>query len=177
MTEIVTLALLPRSIVNVFGVAFRLKFPSGVTVSEIVALAVTVSDVPVIVTVAGPFFAVELAVNVTMLDDVVGFVLNDAVTPFGSPETANETFPENPFIGVTLTVLVPLPTPCMIVTAVGVAESVNAGFPAVTVRLSVVLLVNSPDVPVIVRVAVAGAAVALTVKASVLLVVAGFGLN
>ena len=176
-TVIVALALLPRSIVNVFGAAFRVKFPSGVTVSETVVLAASPIDVPVMVTVAVPFFAVKLAVNVTIVADVVGFVLNDAVTPFGSPETANETSPENPFSGATLTVLVPLPTPCMIVTAVGAAESVNAGFPTVTVRLSVVLLVNLPDVPVIVRVAAAGAAVALTVNVSVLLVVAGFELN
>ena len=129
------------------------------------------------VTVAGPFFAVELAVNVTTLDDAVGFVPNDAVTPFGSPETVNETFPENPFSGVTLTVLLPLPTPCWIVTVDGVVESLKVGFPAVTVRSSVVLLVNLPDVPVIVRVAVAGAAVAFTVEVRVLFVVAGFGLN
>lgn len=177
MTVIVVLALLPRLIVNVFGVAVRLKFPSGVTVSEIVVLAVSPTDVPVMVTAAVPFFAVELALNVTMLDDVVGFALNDAVTPFGSPETANETFPENSFSGVTLTVLVPLPTPCLIVTAAGAAESVNAGFPVVTVRLSVVLLVNLPDVPMIVNVAVAGEAVALTANVSVLFEVAGLGLN
>ena len=113
MTLIVAFALSPRSIVNVFGVAFRVKVPSGVTVSEIVVLAAGPTDVPVMVNVAVPVFAVELALNVTTLDDVVGFVLNDAVTPFGSPETANETLPENPFSGVMLTVLVPLPTPCL----------------------------------------------------------------
>ena len=123
-------------------------------------LATNPTDVPVMVTVAGPFFAVELAVNVTTLDDAVGFVPNDAVTPFGSPETVNETFPENPFSGVTLTVPLPLPTPCWIVTVDGVVENLKVGFPTVTVRFSVVVFVNLPDVPVIVRVAVAGAAVA-----------------
>jgi hypothetical protein len=47
----------------------------------------------------------------------------------------------------------------------------------VTVRLSVVLFVKLPDVPVIVTVTVPVAAVALAVKVSVLVVVAGFGLN
>ena len=169
--------LLPRSIVNVFGVAVRLKFPSGVTVSESVVLAASAPDVPLMVTVAVPFFAVSLAMKVTTLDDVVGFVLNDAVTPFGSPETASETSPENPFSGVTLTVLVPLPAPCTIATDAGAAESANAGFPAVIVRFKLVELVRELDVPLIVRVAVVGAAVALTVKVSVLFVVAGFGLN
>lgn len=47
-----------------------------------------------------------------------------------------------------------------------------------TVRFRVVVLVNEPDFPVIVRVTVPGAAVALAVKVSVLYeLAAGFGLN
>jgi hypothetical protein len=58
----------------------------------------------------------------------------------------------------------------------GLAESAKLGA-AVTVRLSVVVSVRLPDVPVIVTVAVPVAAVALAVKVSVLVVVAGLGLN
>ena len=46
-----------------------------------------------------------------------------------------------------------------------------------TVRLSVVVFVSVPDVPVIVTVTVPVPAVALAVKVSVLLLVAGLGLN
>src|SRR5438132_1427022 len=49
--------------------------------------------VPVIVTVDIPVAAVLLAVSVKVLIvlvGVVGFVLNDAVTPFGRPDAAKE---------------------------------------------------------------------------------------
>jgi len=39
---------------------------------------------------------------------VVGFVLNDAVTPFGRPDAAKLTFPVKPFWGATVMVLEPL---------------------------------------------------------------------
>jgi hypothetical protein len=52
-----------------------------------------------------------------------------------------------------------------------------AGIDPFTVRVSVVLLVNAPDVPVIVTVTGPVAAVALAVKVSVLLVVAALGLK
>ena len=45
------------------------------------------------------------------------------------------------------------------------------------VRLRLVVLVSDPDVPVIVSVDVADSALALTVKVSALVEVAGFGLN
>lgn len=176
-TVMVLVPLLPRAMVKVFGVALRLKVPSGFTVSEMVVEAVALPEAPLIVTVAVPFLAVSAAVNVTVVDDVAGFVLKDAVTPLGNPEAEKATVPVNPFSGVMLIVLAPLPAPCTIATPPGAEERVKAGFPTVTVRLSVVVFVNAPDVPVIVKVAAAGAAVALTVKVSVLLVVAGFGLN
>lgn len=163
--------------VNVFGAAVRAKLPSGFTVTVTVVLALNVPEVPVIVTVAVPFFAVELAVNVTVLDEVTGFKLKTAVTPFGSPLAVSETFPENPLTGVTLTVLEALPTPCTSVTAAGAADRVKLGFPWAMVRFKFVLLVREPDVPVMVSADVLDAAVGLTVKVSVLAVVAGFGLN
>ena len=72
---IVLVPLLPRTIIRVFGEAFRAKFPNGFTVSVIVVVAVRLPEVPVIVTVAVPFFAVLLAVKVTRLDEVAGFAL------------------------------------------------------------------------------------------------------
>ena len=68
-------------------------------------------DVPVIVTVEVPGVAVALAVSVKVLIvlvGVVGFVLNDAVTPFGRPEAAKVTFPVKPFWGATVIALEPL---------------------------------------------------------------------
>ena len=62
------------------------------------------------------------------------------------------------------------------VTAFGAADRLKLGG-AFTVRLSVVVLVSVPDVPVIVTVTVPVAAVALAVRVMVLVPVAGFGLN
>jgi hypothetical protein len=60
------------------------------------------------VTVAVPPVAVAAAVNVNVLVDVPGFGLKLAVTPLGRPEAENVTLPLNPFVGVIVTVLVPL---------------------------------------------------------------------
>ena len=57
----------------------------GATVSAIVVVAVSVPDVPVMVTVAEPVAAVLLAANVTTLVPVAGLVPNVAVTPVGKP--------------------------------------------------------------------------------------------
>lgn len=78
------------------------------TVSETVVVALTLPDVPVTVTVAGPVVAVLLALNVSVLLPVAGLGLNDAVTPFGSADVLKATLPPNPFCGAMLTVLVPL---------------------------------------------------------------------
>jgi hypothetical protein len=105
---------------------------------------------------------------------VAGFGLNAAVTPAGNFETASVTLPENAFAGAMVMVLVTLP-PGSSVTALGEAERVKLGF--ATVRLNGMLFVKLPDVPVIVTVAVPVAALELTARVSVLLEVAGFGLN
>lgn len=89
-------------------------------------VAVKLPDVPVMVTVAVPVVAVLLAVRVRVLVDVVGFVLNVAVTPLGKPDAASVTLPENPSTSVTVMVLVPL-FPCVTVTLFGEAESVKLG--------------------------------------------------
>lgn len=61
------------------------------------------------VTVDVPVVAVELAVNVTVLVDVVGFVPKVAVTPAGKPDADRLTLPVKPPEGVTVIVLFPLP--------------------------------------------------------------------
>jgi hypothetical protein len=64
----------------------------------------------------------------------------------------------------------------VIVTAFGAADRLKLDG-AFTVRLSVVVLVSVPDVPVIVTATVPVAAVALAVRVSVLVPLAGLGLN
>jgi hypothetical protein len=61
------------------------------------------------VTVAVPVVAAALAVNVTVLLVVVLPGLKDAVTPLGRPEADKLTLPLNPFTGLTVMVLPPLP--------------------------------------------------------------------
>jgi len=121
----VLVALPPRAIFRVFGAACRAKFPSAFTVRLIVVVALRPPEVPVIVIVAVPTFAVAPAVMVNTLEDSAGFCPNEAVTPFGSFESASVTAPENPFTGVILIVLVAFPTPCTSVTALGAADNVK----------------------------------------------------
>lgn len=71
------------------------------TVNEIVVLALRLPEVPVIVTEEVPAVAEALAVKVTTLELVVGFVPKAAVTPAGNPEAAKVTLPLNPSMLVT----------------------------------------------------------------------------
>ena len=73
-----------------------------------------------------PVVAVELAVNVTELVEVVGLVPKLAVTPEGKPDADNVTLPVNPPDGVTVTVLLPVP-PCVTLTLDGEAASEKLG--------------------------------------------------
>lgn len=70
-----------------------------------------------------PGVAAPLAVMVSVLDDVVGFGINPAVTPVGTPDNIRVTLPLNPFAGFTVIVLVPF-VPCSTLNALGVAVSV-----------------------------------------------------
>ena len=81
----------------------------GLTVSVTVVECDKLPLVPVMVTVKVPVAAVALAVNVTELVDVVGFVPKVALTPDGKPDADKVTLPVKPPEGVTLTVLLPLP--------------------------------------------------------------------
>ena len=65
-------------------------------------------EVPLIVTVDIPVVAVLLAVSLKVLPLMVGFALNDAVTPPGRPDAAKVTLPVKPFWGATVMVLEPL---------------------------------------------------------------------
>jgi hypothetical protein len=107
MTVMVEVALAPRARLNEFGEAERAKFGGGVTVRETVVTCDSPPDVPVIVTVAVPRTAELLAVNESVLVEVVLLGLNAAVTPLGTPEAEKLTPLVNPVSGLTLIVLVP----------------------------------------------------------------------
>jgi hypothetical protein len=118
-TVIVSNPLPPCGTVTLDGAAVSLKPLGPLTVSVTVVVALKLPEVPVIVTVALPFFAVLLAVSVSVLEEVAGFGLKTAVTPFGSPEAARVTLPEKPLAGVMTTVLLPLAPPSEMVTVLG----------------------------------------------------------
>lgn len=95
-----------------------------VTVNTMVVDPLNVPEAPVIVTVDVPAIAVALAVNVTMLEPVVGFVPNAALTPAGSPEAARVTLPANGLTSVTDIVSIAL-APCPIDKVAADAASVK----------------------------------------------------
>jgi hypothetical protein len=92
-------------------------------VMVIVVVFVRLPDVPVTVTGAVPVMAVLLAVRVSVVEEVAGFGVNEAVTPLGSPEAEKFTSPVKPFWGVMVIVLVPL-VPCVMLRLVGDAARV-----------------------------------------------------
>ena len=100
-----------------------MKVPTGFTVSETVVVLAKMPAVPVMVTLVVPTGTVPLAVNVNVLVFAVLVGLNDAVTPFGSPEADKLTLPLKPFRGTTVIVLVVL-LPCVTLTLAGDAASV-----------------------------------------------------
>jgi hypothetical protein len=77
-----------------------------------------------------PTVAVLLAVSVSKLVPLVGFVLQDADTPLGSPDApARLTLPANPFSGVTVMVSVTA-CPWVNVKAAGETPRVKVGVDA-----------------------------------------------
>jgi hypothetical protein len=159
----------------VLGAAESVKLGCGVTVRLMVVVSgVKAPEVPVMVTVVGPPVVAEvLAVRVSTLVPVVGFVAKPAVTPLGRPDAARVTLPVKPLVGWTVIVLVLLP-PWVMLKVLGAADSVKFGA-AVTVRAMVVVSVKAPEVPVMVT--VVGPPVvakALAVRVSKLLPVVGF---
>lgn len=131
------------------------------------------------VTVAVPTVALEEAVSVRVdvallfAAGVTGFVENDAVTPEGRPAALSVVAELKPFWLVMVMVLVPF-APWLTVTELGDAPMVKFGAAAaLTVRLTVVVAVRLPDVPVMVTVAVPVVAVELAVRVRTLVLVAG----
>lgn len=125
VTLIVLLPLVPCFTVKLLGEADSEKFGVAVAliVNEIDVVWLNVPDVPVIVTELVPVVAVELAVKVTTLLPVVGFVPKLAVTPDGRADVDRLTLPVNPPLGVTVIVELPL-LPCVTLKLLGVADSV-----------------------------------------------------
>ena len=156
-----------------------MKFPpaAALTVRLTEVVCVKLPEVPVTVTVPVPVVAVPLAVNVSVLVLVAGFGLKLAVTPLGRPDAERFTPPVNPFDGVIVIVLVPLP-PWVTVRLLGEADKLKFGVAeAFTVNAMLVVCVKLPEVPVTVTVTDPVAALLLAVNVTVLVPVAGFGLN
>jgi hypothetical protein len=145
-TVIVLVPLAPCVTVTDVGEALTLK--AGVvvelTVSAILVVAVRLPEVPVMVTVAEPVVAEELAVRVSTLLPVVGLVPKDAVTPLGKPDAARVTLPENPSTSVTEIVLVPL-LPWVMERLLGEAESVKLGVSEPANRLMIPVVFGLPQ--------------------------------
>jgi len=128
VTVMVLLPLVPCFTVRLEGEAEseKLGVTAAFTVREIVVVCVSDPEVPVMVTVEVPVVAVELAVKVTELVDVVGLVPKAAVTPEGNPEADKVTLPVNPPESVTVIVLLTF-EPWVTETLEGEAESEKLG--------------------------------------------------
>jgi len=139
VTVIVLLPLVPCFTVKLLGEADSEKLGVAVafTVNEIDVVWLNVPDVPVIVTDVVPVVAVALAVKVTTLVPVVGFVPKLAVTPLGRAEVESDTLPVKPPLGVTVIVELPL-LPCVTVKLLGEADSEKFG-PATTGKFTQLL--------------------------------------
>jgi hypothetical protein len=174
ITVMVSVPLLPSAIDSADAERESVKFGGPVTVRLIVVDAVSVPEIPVMVTVDVPGVAVALAVSVSRLVPVVGLVPNAAVTPLGKPDATKLTLPVNPPASVTVMVSVPL-LPWAIDRVGADAESVKPGL--VTVRAMVVDAVSVPEVPVIVTADDPAVAVLLAVSVSRLVPVVGLVAN
>ena len=111
------------------------------TVSAMVADAVSVPEVPLMVTLEFSIVAVLLATSVSRLLPVVGLVPNVIVTPLGNPDATRFTLPLNPFRSVTVMVSVVL-LPCVTDTLLADGTSVKLGTDPVTVMVNVSVLLQ-----------------------------------
>lgn len=161
---IVTVAVLPvvapgSIVIEPVAPVLPVNVGAEVTVSDTVVDPLSAPEVPFTVTVVVPVEAVLLAVSVSTLEPVAGFVAKAAVTPSGRPAAAKVTPPVNPPTPVTEMVLVPL-APWATDTEDGEDESVKPGA-AFTVIETVVEAESAGalEVPVTVTVVVPVAAV------------------
>jgi len=97
--------------------------------------------------------------------DAVAPALKDPITPAGRPEMLTVTESLKPFSEVKDRVLLAVP-PCGTLRAVGAADKANVAG-KVRVSAMAVLAISAPDVPVMVTVAEAAAAVLAAVKVTV----------
>src|SRR6267143_4353081 len=132
-------------------------------------------DLPRTLTLKVPVIAELLTVSVTVLLEVEGLGLKEAVTPVGRLDAEKVTLPVKPFVGWMVIVDVPV-LPRATLRLLGDAERLKFG-PRFTVRAIVVVCVRPPDVPVIVTVKLPVEAVLLAVSVSVLVLVVLLGLN
>jgi len=165
-TEMVLAPLAPGAMFRLPGEAESVKL-GAVTVRITEAVLVRLPAVPVMVRATVPGAAELLAVKVSVLVLAVLLGLKDAVTPPGKPEADRLTLALNPFRGDTEMVVVPL-VPGAMLKLPGEAERAKLGAAAI-VSATVAVLVNVPEVPVIVTVAFPGAAKPLAVNVNVLL--------
>lgn len=141
------------------------------TVSGNVAEAVSLPEIPVMVTVVAPKAAALLAVRVRVAAPVVGFGETDAVTPLGRPEAARLTLPVKPYSGFTYKETV-LEVPWPIVTLPGLKTvKVCAKIPSE----KVVVALRLPEVPVTVSMLAPRGVELLAVSVIMLWPVDGFG--
>ena len=109
--------------------------PELVTVRAIVVLAFNATLVPLTVNEYAPAATFEATLIVAVDVMKAGLVPNVPVMPAGQLKVVSVTAPEKPFMGVTVTVELPLPPAA---TDAAVALSVNPGWTAgVTVKLRV----------------------------------------
>lgn len=132
LTLIVLTPLPPLGTERLAADAERVKLGTA-TVSAIVAVLLKLPVVPVIVSGYVPTTAVALAVNVTVLVELVLTGLNAAVTPLGNPVTAKPTLPLKPFFAPTVTVAAPVPDG-FTVSAETEFDNPNEAAPVVPVR-------------------------------------------
>lgn len=118
-------------------------------------------------TVNVPVAAALPADSVNALVVMAGLGMNEAVTPLGKPEADRLTLPLNPFMGVTVIVVV-APVPCAMLKLPVAAERPKSA-EGTTVTPTVVVAVKLPDVPATVTEKVPLLAVALAVMVSTVL--------
>ena len=94
-----------------------------------------------------PSVGVAVLLKNSVLVPVVGFGLNEVLTPLGTPVADSLTLPVKPPEGVTVMVVVPVADAGM-VTLVGDADKVKSEAPELTVNVTVVEWVIAPPEPV-----------------------------
>ena len=148
--EIVDVALPPCTAETLLGLALIEKsLGAGVTVSVTVVVCVALGAVPVTVTeyVPGVVAGSTVNVRVELEPAVIGFGLNEAVVPVGTPVAESVRLSGEPLRIEVAMVDAALP-PCAADTLLGLAPIVKSLGAAVTVSVTVVLWVALGAVPV-----------------------------